>query len=157
MRNLILILLLFVSSLVSAQIFTVVQCYDADSFAAIEETTGQRIEIRLSGIDGPEKHQPYYKEGKAYLEKLILNKNVDLRIVCYDQYFRMVANVVIGNVWVNKELVLKGYCFVYDKYCTEKQLYDAQTLAKKDSLNIWRSKSIVKPWDFRKSYKHFRS
>lgn len=156
MRNILIVLCLLVSIVCKAQNFTVVRVWDADSFEAVEQTTGTTVQIRLSGIDGPEKSQPYYNEGKEYLERLILNKKIKINLHSYDQYNRFIADVYINEIWVNKELVLQGYCFVYTKYCNNKVLYDAQYIAKYHSLHVWRNKSIVYPWDFRR-LKHLKS
>lgn len=149
----ILILLLFVSIRCFSQ-FRVVQVYDADSFACIEETTGQRLEVRLSAIDAPERSMPNYQDGKDYLTALILNKRINLVIVSYDQYLRVVADCYINDTWINKELVLKGFCFVYPKYCKDPELYKCESIAKYHSLGVWRHTNQTRPWTFRKEKHH---
>jgi len=44
--------------------------------------------IRLAGIDAPEKQQAYGVQSKIYLEHLIADKDVSIKVLSCDQYGR---------------------------------------------------------------------
>lgn len=61
-----------------------------------KELQNQTISIRIAGVDAPEgahfgmPAQPYYKESKDYLTKMVLNRNVQVQLLSRDQYQRVV-------------------------------------------------------------------
>ncbi|MBI3190494.1 thermonuclease family protein [archaeon] len=101
------------------------------------------IEVRLLGINTPERGQPYYQESTDRLKKLVEGKNVVLEddIEDKDQYGRLLRYVFIDNLFVNLQLVKEGYATVYilqpnTKY--ETSLRNAENEAKTLKLNIWK-------------------
>lgn len=83
----------------------VTQVVDGDT---ITVEGGQQV--RLIGIDAPERDEDCYAEAKEYLRSLILYKEVDLEkdISDKDQYGRSLRYVWLGNKLVNAELVRAG-------------------------------------------------
>ncbi|MBT3405152.1 hypothetical protein HN832_04490 [archaeon] len=71
--------------------------------------------IRLLGINTPERGEKYYLEAKEFLEKIILNKTIELKFgkEKYDRYQRILAYVFYKNANVNLELVDEGYANYY--------------------------------------------
>jgi endonuclease YncB( thermonuclease family) len=71
--------------------------------------------IRLLGINCPEKGEEYFEEASEFLEKRILNKTVELRFENerYDKYNRVLAYVFLNEKNVNLELVEKGFANFY--------------------------------------------
>lgn len=80
--------------------------------------TGQHV--RLIGINAPELHhpvlgeQPYGREAKEHLEKLIMGKKVrlELDVQTHDKYGRLLAYVYVGKIFVNAKMVEDGYAQV---------------------------------------------
>jgi len=101
------------------------------------------IEVRLLGINTPERGQPYYQEATNRLKELVEGKNVVLEsdIQDKDQYGRLLRFVFVDNLFVNLQLVKEGYANVYiiqpnTKY--ETSLRDAENEAKTSGLNVWK-------------------
>jgi len=130
--------------------FKCVAVRDCDSFSAVDLRTGNVIEVRMSCIDAPEKEQSYYKESKAYLDRLILGKNIELKSNSFDMYGRAISEVYLNNLNINLHLVQTGNAFVYDKYCRNQQFYNAENKAKSLRLGVWKINGLTRPWDFRK-------
>lgn len=73
--------------------------------------------IRYLGIDTPEIGEPYYIEAKNCNIELLGNKLISLEedLTDKDIYGRLLRYVYAGEVFVNCELVNRGYALVYKK------------------------------------------
>lgn len=99
----------------------VTRVIDGDTFQ-VDDGTGKRMTVRLIGIDAPEtrrtrlKDVGYYgEEAKAYLTRLIVDKNVRLEfdVDSFDHYRRALAYVFLENgTFLNAKLVKEGYATV---------------------------------------------
>jgi endonuclease YncB( thermonuclease family) len=87
------------------QTVLVTQVVDGDT---ITVEGGQQV--RLIGIDAPERDEDCYAEAKENLKSRILHKEVDLEkdITDKDQYGRSLRYVWLGNKLVNAEIVRAG-------------------------------------------------
>ena len=77
---------------------------DGDSFHTT--STG---EIRLVDVCAPERGNPGYTLAKSRLEALILHKRVTIRAYGRDKYGRVLADVFVGNTYVNAVQRQYGY------------------------------------------------
>lgn len=116
---------------------------------------GQKLKIRLCGIDAPEKAQPLGRESGDYLKQMVLGKQVAITEIERDKYGRTVAEVfVLGEpeVFVNESMVQAGLAYHYEKYSGKCPNKDAIVLAEKIAFEkrsgVWNG-SFVKPWDYR--------
>ena len=79
-----------------------------------------RMSIRLVGIDAPEMktknplEKELAKKSQQALEDLILNKPVQLKNVSTEKYGRILADVYVNNLHVNKWLLDNSYAVEYD-------------------------------------------
>jgi endonuclease YncB( thermonuclease family) len=86
----------------------------------------ETISVRLAGADAPESShfgkpaQPFSKEAKEELERLVLNRQVWCQMAHIDQYQRLVATpyvwlspYIFGRTNVSLRLVQKGLATVY--------------------------------------------
>jgi len=85
-----------------------------------------RFSVRLDGIDTPElrskniKEKKFAKEIKKYLKSMIENDFVNLELLKFDKYGRILANVYYNNESINKLLVDRGYAKIYSGGTKEK-------------------------------------
>jgi len=106
----------------------------------IEISTGDKV--RFVCINTPEKGQPGFQEAKDYLTGLILNKSVRLEkdVSEIDRYGRLLRYVYLGDVFVNGELVEKGYAELY-RYPPDIALCDElealEATAKTQKIGLW--------------------
>lgn len=77
--------------------------------------TEDGVEIRLIGIDAPEKERFFYQESKKVLKKLVENKKVKVEfdIVKRDKYGRILGYLFIDTIFVNAYLLREGFAFIY--------------------------------------------
>ncbi|ARF10238.1 SNase-like protein [Hokovirus HKV1] len=84
----------------------VVDVYDGDTCTVIYNINQEpfMINVRLAGIDTPEKHAKNDLEKKAssliedYVKKLILNKTVNLEIIGWDKY----GGRIVGYIYCDE-------------------------------------------------------
>lgn len=84
------LIILLLSTPVFAGQLQVIRVYDGDTLKA--ESQGYEITVRLVGIDSPETSkkknepgQPFSQRAKIHLQKLVLNKTVDIEGYALDQ------------------------------------------------------------------------
>lgn len=120
-RKLATLLLLLGSVLTCQGDLTVTLVYDGDTF---ELENGEKV--RLLGINAPEINQPSGDIAKDFLEKLVLEEEVRLEKdqTDKDDYGRLLRYVYVGDLFVNAEIVRKGYA--------EVRFYPPDTLYRQD-------------------------
>lgn len=86
-------------------------------------------DVRLLGINSPERGERYYNDAKEFLNGLTFNKTVKLEFGKdkYDQYNRILAYVFLDETHINLEMIKNGYANVYllDDRRYEKELKNA--------------------------------
>ncbi len=107
----------------------VVSISDGDTFTGLDSQNRQ-IKVRLHGIDAPEKAQAFGNVSRKALGDLIEGKTVEVQQVDKDRYGRVVANVHVGGVHVNRELVAKGLAWRYVQYDKKGEFTEAEQAAK---------------------------
>lgn len=102
-------------------------------------------EIRLVGVNAPEKDDPYYLEATNFTKKLTENKKVKLEYDAYtsDRFNRILAYVIIGDKNLSMELVKNGLAkvAVYEdrrKLIYQDELLKFQENAKSKKLGVWK-------------------
>jgi endonuclease YncB( thermonuclease family) len=121
----------------SFDFYTVSEVIDGDTFSVND---GERI--RMVGINTPEVDQYFYEEAKGVLLLMIDKTNVRLEqdITDMDKYGRLLRYVFAGELFVNLEMVKRGFANVFtvppDVKYTDK-LLEAQRYARENNLGLW--------------------
>jgi endonuclease YncB( thermonuclease family) len=69
-----------------------------------------------------------------------------------DRYGRLVGEVWIGELDLNKWLVQHGLAWWYTHYAPNRQdLADAEKQARRERIGLWADPAPMPPWDFRKA------
>jgi endonuclease YncB( thermonuclease family) len=121
-------LLLALGSLVaSAETITgqVVGVSDGDTLTVLD-ASHQQFKIRLSGIDAPEKGQPFGSQAKDSLSEMVFNKQVVVESGTEDRYRRKVGKVQHGGTDVNLEQVKQRMAWHYTAYAKKQAPADRQ-------------------------------
>jgi endonuclease YncB( thermonuclease family) len=135
---------------------------DGDSFVA--QTPQGRVTVRLSGVDAPERHQPYAGNARGQLQQLLQNRSLRIQVVKRDQYQRLVAQVfsLRDNVWIDVglEQVRQGLAWHYKRYAKEQDFETrlayarAEENARAERRGLWKDLETATPpqapWDYRK-------
>jgi endonuclease YncB( thermonuclease family) len=123
-------------ALSGAETATVIQVQDGDTFRLHDAR-----EVRLLGIDAPEKGEPLAEEATAALNKLVSNREVRLEAgrPARDRYGRTLAYVFLGKTLVNEEMVRQGWVHVRRPVTAKyrSRLLAAQDEARAAGRGIW--------------------
>lgn len=106
--------------------------------------------IRLAGIDAPEKQQAYGVQSKIYLEHLIVDKDVSIKVVSCDQYGRYVGRIYLGGKDINGEMIRRGYAWHYYQYDSDPVYAVFMLDAQRANRGLWQEAHPTPPWIFRK-------
>ena len=112
----------------------------------------QTATVRLWGIDAPEWDQPYSLEGKRFLKKLILYKEIEMQYFYTDDYDRLIAQLKYKNQNINELLVQKGYAWVYDRYCNKpicRTWKNSEKKARRTKRGLWKDDKPISPWQWK--------
>jgi len=113
-----------------------------------------KYRVRFFGIDAPEKKQAYGAEARELLSEKILGKTVSVLVVNTDNYGRSVAKVMLGERYINLEMVAEGAAWHYVAYAkNEDDIAQAEKSARRRNLGIWRDPEPIPPWEWRRANK----
>lgn len=136
----------------------VVDVEDGDTLV-ISNTANQHLRLRLQGIDAPEKGQAFHDDAKEHLAGLVRGKSIAIVFDPHgkpDSDGRVVAKAYLGGNDVALEQVRVGlawFCKDYKKMQSESDLYsyaEAEKEARAANLGLWRDRTPIAPWDYRK-------
>jgi micrococcal nuclease len=133
---------------------TVVRVIDGDSIA-VNLDSGP-MQVRFHGIDAPEWKQPFGREAKAELGRLLgPGQKVELLPVDQDRYERMVAVVYAGGKTVNEGMIAGGFAWAYRKYlgqiAGDGHYCELEAQARAAHRGLWSQSTElwVPPWIYR--------
>ncbi len=133
----------------------VVGVSDGDTLTVVDESH-QQFKIRLSGIDAPEKGQPFGSRAKESLSEMVFSKQVVVESSKEDRYRRKVGKVQHAGMDVNLEQVKRGMAWHYTAYAKElapadREAYaNAEAKAKAQRRGLWRENTPSAPWEVRR-------
>lgn len=118
----------------------VVDVIDGDTIDVLLED-GREARVRYIGIDTPERGDTFYSEASNVNEELVLGKRVTLvrDVSETDRYGRLLAYVFVDELFVNYEIVRRGYAapatFPPDVACAD-TFAEAARLACEDGAGL---------------------
>lgn len=122
---------------------------DGDSLI-LELPDGERVRIRLYGIDAPEKDQPFALEARKKLGYLVYDKFIRVEVLDIDQYGRYVGKVYAGARYANRFMLKEGLAWHYRYYAAgDAELAEAESRARTAKRGIWASSAPLRPRNFR--------
>jgi endonuclease YncB( thermonuclease family) len=103
----------------------VIKVYDGDTITIAskmpyENSSLFRFNVRLNGIDTPEIKSKHKSEkslailARDSLSQLIMNKNVTLQNVKNEKYGRILADVYLDDLHINKWMIDQQFAVEYD-------------------------------------------
>ena len=133
----------------------VVRVIDGDTLVVLDASSTQH-KIRLSGIDCPERRQPWSTRAKQALSDQVFDHQVTVNWDKRDRYKRIVGKVLDRKRDVNLGLVRDGMCWWYRKYAKEQNAGDrvlyaeAEEEARGKRRRLWSDPEPVPPWEWRR-------
>lgn len=122
---------------------------DGDSLL-LELPGGERVRVRLFGIDAPEKDQDFALPARKKLTRLVYDKQIRVEVQDMDKYGRYVGKVYAGARYVNRFMLKEGLAWLYRHYAAgDELLAEAETRARAAGRGIWASSAPLRPRKFR--------
>lgn len=135
---------------------TVTRIKDGDSLIVrLAGAPGGSIEVRLFGIDTPERAQAGGDAARRFLVQRLLNRRVTVEPVTQDSYDRLIGIVYRDGASVNAALVEGGHAWAYRRYLGEVAGADAfcrlEDSARRARRGLWAEPPAtwLPPWAFR--------
>ena len=159
MRLLFATLLLATSAHAATITGTVVSVADCDTVTVLDATKTQH-KIRLTGIDAPEKAQPFGRRSKSSLSDLVYLKQVNVETDKKDRYGRNLGKVLVNGKDANLMQIERGMAWHYKAYEREQSSVDRKAYAEAENaaralrVGLWADKKAVPPWEFRRQKAH---
>lgn len=127
----------------------VVAVKDGDSIEVL--VGGERVEVRIFGIDTPERGQPWAERSRRALADRVAGREVRINEVDIDRYGRTVGEVYADNLCVGCELVRAGHAWVYRRYTDDPVLYELEAEARAARRGLWSLPEAERtpPWEWR--------
>lgn len=124
---------------------------DGDSFQLILSGSREKIQIRLYGIDAPERGQAHAQKAKNFTKTLLERKELEIDIIEEDDFGRWVANVYLPDGRLaNQEIVAAGYAWWFKRYAPhDTTLSRLEQDARNKRLGLWKDKKPIPPWEYR--------
>lgn len=146
-------LILLLSSVLWAWPGKVIHIADGDTVTVLRD--GQKVKVRLYGVDCPEKRQAYGTKAKRFTSDLAGMQRVEVVPVTVDRYSRTIADVYIEGDGENlsEELVRNGYAWVYRKYCNKRICsfwLKLEAKARVNGIGLWSDSEPIPPWQWRR-------
>ncbi len=156
MKRALVFLLLSIAFTASAETIAgrVVGVTDGDTITVLDENKAQH-KIQLSGIDAPEKKQPFGNRSKESLSELVFDKKVNVETSKRDRYRRQIGKVLVNGLDINLIQLERGMAWFYRRYQqdlapNDRKLYEAaEDAAKVNKRGLWQGPDSVAPWDYR--------
>jgi endonuclease YncB( thermonuclease family) len=147
----------------------VIAVADGDTITVLDASNRQH-RIRINGIDAPEKRQPFADRSRQNLSRMAFQKNARLECHKTDRYGRKVCKVWVQptdcptcgkTLDLGHAQVLAGLAWWYRDYAREQSAEDqgryesAEDEAQVQRQGLWRDKSPVPPWDWRRKQRGY--
>lgn len=113
---------------------------------------GQNTNVRLHGIDAPERAQPFGERAKQFASAFAFGRSASLEPITVDRYSRLVARVFVDGRCLNEELVAQGLAWHYRRYSSSATLEALELEAREARRGLWSAPDPVPPWDWRRQH-----
>lgn len=128
----------------------VARVVDGDSLEV--DFAGNKLPVRLHGIDTPEHDQPYGGDAASALASKLERRTVLVNIVDIDSYGRYVGTVYHRGENINLSMVAEGHGWWYKQFArTDQHLQHAEQDAREAGLGLWSGVDPIAPWDWRRA------
>ncbi len=132
----------------------VIKVVDGDSLELKHK--GQKLQVRLWGIDSPEWQQEFSQQALAYTRSRIQGQVVEVQPRAWDKYGRLVAIVKVGEVTLNEDLLAKGLAWVHIYYCKApicREWRQLEREARRARRGLWQRNDPIAPWQWKRDHK----
>lgn len=125
---------------------------DGDTIIVLHD--GKEEHVRFNGVDAPEKTQAYGRKAMQFTKEATLGKEVTVTEYGQDDRGRTIGDVTLPDgTSLNRQLVQEGLAWWFWKHSQDKSLRDLEDEARAEKRGLWRDRTPIPPWVFRKIQK----
>ena len=130
----------------------VVGISDGDTVTILDAERRQRIKVRLTEIDTPERGQPWGTRVRQALADKVFRRDVRVASEGEDRYGRLLGRLYVGDRDINREMVREGHAWVYRRYSSDIWLLDDEEAVRETRQGLWSLPETdrVPPWEWRR-------
>jgi endonuclease YncB( thermonuclease family) len=145
--------LLIATGAVNAQ-WQIDKVLDGDSLM-LRDRNGQRLSVRLAGIDAPERGQAFADRSRQNLRMLTANCTPEWIFQKIDRYGRSIGLIFCDGRDLGLAQLETGLAWHFSRYAKEQPFeqrtayLNAQQRAQRASIGLWRDVEPMPPWSFR--------
>lgn len=140
----------------------VLRVQDGDSLVVrrVGQTRSERL--RISGIDAPERGQPYGDASRVALAALVDGERLRVAPAKKDPYGRLVAALSLGERDIGLAMIEGGHAWYFRRYrrdlpaALRKPYERAEARAREAGVGLWRDPAAQAPWDYRSRQRNQR-
>jgi endonuclease YncB( thermonuclease family) len=152
MKTIAITLAAFVSSIVFAEseiTGKIVSVIDGNTVELVTDQS-ESYKILLFGIDSPELEQDYGEKAQKFLQKMALDKMVNVKIQGKDRWGNRLGIVLIeGKIDPRLELLQAGLAWTAERNPIE-ELESIKETAREKGKGLWKEKDPTPPWIYRR-------
>lgn len=131
---------------------TVIKVYDGDTFEVLMQ--GEKVSLRLYGIDAPESGQHGNVTATRFLRHLVDKHPLQVKVIETDMFDQILAIVIRDGKEssVNAAMVGNGYAWVNPEKCKAEacdRWKQFESQARRLRLGIWSGYDLLPPWEFK--------
>ncbi len=128
----------------------VVGVIDGDSIRVLRN--GKAEQVRLQGIDCPERKQAFGTRARQFTSEMVFGKEATVWETGRDRYGRTLGNVLLSDGRIlNHELLKAGLAWWFRRYSKDVSLGDMEDEARLAKRGLWADPEPVPPWEWRKA------
>ncbi|HEX7384923.1 MAG TPA: thermonuclease family protein [Burkholderiaceae bacterium] len=129
----------------------VVHVVDGDTlWVRPESGAGRAIDLRLAGIDAPERCQAGGAASRAALASRVLHRRVEVRVRAADAWGRKVARVWVDGADVNRSMVRAGQAWSPGWHGRPGPYAGDEAAARAERRGLFADPAAMPPWRFRR-------
>lgn len=129
----------------------VVAVVDGDTLAVLTGK-GEKVTVRIAGIDAPEKGQRFSSEARQALSEAVFLKEVTVEAVYVEKEGGVIGFVNADNEDIGGRQVRDGYAWGYASSLFSQRLYVShESNARSKRSGLWRDENPKPPWEWRQA------
>lgn len=114
----------------------------------LKDTGHHQREIRLAQIIAPRKGQPWGAKSKLALARMILHKQVIVKVEGKDESGRTMGRIYLQGKDINRAMLDQGEAWVDRQYVTDTSLLMDESDAEEGKLGLFSRPHPVPPWEW---------
>jgi len=127
----------------------VVSVVDGNTLEIVSEDS-ETYKVVLAGIDSPELGQEFGEAAREFLEKVIMDKSIQVQFQGKDRWGNYIGVVYINKgTDLRKALLTNGLAWVIEKE-TDEEFKKLEQKAREQGAGLWKEESPTPPWVYRR-------